>query len=121
MAASSSTFSESWHRVANQRLCLRPGLNIRRQNYRGERWMIVENPFNNDYYSLTPAGYSFVSRLDGKRTVEEVWRECLEKTPEEAPSQQEALDLLAQLYLANLLQYENAADSAALFERFRKR
>src|SRR3954468_15321018 len=102
MAASTSTFSESWHRVANQRLCLRRGVNIRRQSYRGERWLVIENPFSNDFFSLTPAGYSFVSRLDGKRTVDEVWRESLEKTPEDAPSQQEALDLLAQLYLANL-------------------
>ena len=119
--ATSSTFSESWHRVANQRLCLRHGVHVRRQNYRGERYFIVENPLNNDYFSLTPAAYSFISRLDGKRTVDEVWRECLEKVPDEAPSQDEALNLLAQLYFANLLQYDLASNSADLFNRYRKR
>lgn len=121
MAASSSTFSESWHRVANQRLCLRHGVHIRRQNFRGQRWYIVENPLSNDFFRLNPAAYSFVSRLDAKRTVDEVWRECLEKVPDEAVSQAEALDLLAQLYFGNLLQYDAASNSAALFDRYRKR
>jgi putative peptide zinc metalloprotease protein len=107
--------------VANQRLCLRHGVHVRRQNYRGERWFIVENPLSNDFFRLTPAAYAFVSRLTSKRTVDEVWRECLEKVPDQAPSQDEALHLLAQLYFANLLQYDAAGNSAALFDRFRKR
>ncbi|PYK97178.1 MAG: hypothetical protein DME19_17155 [Verrucomicrobia bacterium] len=111
MAAPSSTFSESWHRVANQRLCLRAGVKVRRQNFRGERWFVLENPLTNEFFRLTPAAYAFVARLDPKRSVDEVWRECLEK----------AVDLLAQLYLANLLQYDTASDSGALFERYRKR
>jgi putative peptide zinc metalloprotease protein len=119
--ASSSTFSESWHRVANQRLCLRHGVHIRRQNYRGERWFIVENPLSNEFFRLTPAAYAFVSRLDPRRTVDEVWRDCLEKVPDEAPGQEEALHLLAQLYFANLLQYDAASNSAALFDRYRRR
>jgi len=119
--AASSTFSESWHRVANQRLCLRRGVNIRRQNHRGERWFIAENPLSNDFFRLSPAAYAFLCRLDAKRTVDEVWRECLEKVPDEALSQEETLNLLAQLYFANLLQYDAAANSAALFDRYRKR
>lgn len=121
MAAPTSTFSESWYRVANQRLCLRHAVQIRRQNYRGERWFVLENPLTNEFFRLTPAGYAFVTRLDPKRTVDEVWRECLEKVPDEAPGQEEALQLLAQLYFANLLQYDGGSDSAALFERYRKR
>ena len=38
-----------------------------------------------------------------------------------APGQEAVIQLLSQLYHANLLQYENAADSAQLFERFKKR
>jgi len=41
--------------------------------------------------------------------------------PDEAPGQEAVLQLLSQLYFANLLHYENAADSAQLFERFKKR
>lgn len=121
MAASTSTFSESWHRIASQRPCLRPDVKVRRQNFRGERWFVLENPFTNDFFRLRPAAYEFIARLHPQRTVEEVWRECLEKFPDEAPGQEAVLQLLAQLYLANLLKYDGAADTAAMFERQRKR
>jgi putative peptide zinc metalloprotease protein len=118
---SSGTFSESWYRVANQRLGLRPGVRVRRQNFRGERWLLLENAFNNQYFRLRPAAYEFVARLRPDRTVEQVWQQCLELFPDQAPSQGEVIQLLAQLYFANLLQYDSAADSAQLFQRFKQR
>ena len=121
MADPTSTFSESWYRVANQRLCLRPGVRVRRQNFRGERWFVLENPFTNEYFRIRPEAYEFVARLDPRRTVEEVWRECLEKHPDDAPGQEAVLQLLSQLYFSNLLQYDQATDASNLFERFKKR
>jgi putative peptide zinc metalloprotease protein len=53
--------------------------------------------------------------------VEEVWQECLERDPDHAPGQGDVIQLLTQLYFANLLHFETAADSAKLFERYRKR
>ncbi len=117
----SKTFSESWYRVANQRICLRPGVNVRRQNYRGERWIVLENPFSNQYFRLRPTAYEFVSRLRPDQTVETAWQQCLDRFPDDAPSQEAVIQLLSQLYFANLLQYDLAADSAQLFERFKKR
>ena len=116
-----STFSESWYRVAGQRLWLRSGVKVRRQNFRGERWFVLENPFTNEFFRVRPAAYEFLARLHPTRTVEEVWRECLERFPDDAPGQEAVLQLLAQLYFANLLQYDRASDSAALFERYQKR
>src|ERR1041384_4387884 len=98
-----ATFSESWHRVAGQRLSLQPAARVRRQNFRGERWFVIENPFTNEFFRLTPAACEFVLRLRPGRTVDEAWRECLEKFPDRAPGQSEALQLLGQLYFANLL------------------
>jgi putative peptide zinc metalloprotease protein len=116
-----ATFSESWYRVANQRICLRPGVRTRRQNFRGERWIVLENPFNNQFFRLRPAAYEFIARLRPDRTVQEVWQECLERFPDDAPGQEAAIQLLSQLYFANLLQYDHATDSTQLFERFKKR
>ena len=121
MAEAQATFSESWYRIANQRLCLRPGVRVRRQNFRGDRWFVLENPFSNEFFRLRPAAYEFIARLHPQRTVEECWRECLEKFPDEAPGQEAVLQLLAQLYFANLLQYDSAGDSAGLFDRYKKR
>jgi len=115
------TFSESWYRVANQKICLRPVVKVRRQNFRGERWIVLENPFSNQYFRLRPAAYEFVSRLRPDQTVEQVWLQCLERFPDTAPSQEAVIQLLSQLYFSNLLQYDLAADSAQLFERYKKR
>jgi putative peptide zinc metalloprotease protein len=115
------TFSESWYRVANQRICLRPVVKVRRQNFRGDRWIVLENPFSNQYFRLRPEAYEFIARLRPDFTVEQVWQQCLERFPDTAPSQEAVIQLLSQLYFANLLQYDLAADSARLFERYKKR
>jgi putative peptide zinc metalloprotease protein len=120
MTEAPQTFSESWYRVADQRIALRPSINVRRQNFRGERWIVIENPFSNQFFRLRPAAYEFIARLRPERTVEEVWKECLELFPDEAPGQEQVIQLLSQLYHANLLQYANAADSAQLFGRFER-
>ncbi len=116
-----ATFSESWYRIAQQRLSLRPSVRVRRQNFRCERWIVLEDPFNNTFFRLTPAAYEFVARLRPDRTVQEVWQECLNRFPDDAPGQEAAIQLLAQLYFANLLQYNIAADTAQLFQRYQKR
>src|SRR3954463_7146444 len=120
MADAPPTFSESWFRVATQRIALRPSVRIRRQNYRGQRWMVLENSLDNNFFRMHPASYEFVARLRPDRTVEEVWRECLNRFPNDAPGQEAVIQLLSQLYFSNLLQYDLATDSAKLFERCEK-
>ncbi len=82
---------------------------------------MLEDPFSNNFFRLRPAAYEFVARLRADRTVEEVWKECLDRFPSEAPGQETVIQLLSQLYYANLLQYRLAADSVQLFNRFKKR
>ena len=84
---------------------------MRRQNFRGRRWHVLENPFSNQFFRLQPAAYEFVARLRPDRTVEAVWKECLEKFPDEAPGQESVIQLLGQLYRAGLLQYDFAEDA----------
>ncbi|MEI6535691.1 MAG: hypothetical protein WCN98_10155, partial [Verrucomicrobiaceae bacterium] len=115
------TFSESWHRLANQHLRLRPDVVLRRQNFRGERWYVVEDPISNHYFRIRPAAYDFLIRLGPDHTVDEIWNQCLERFPESAPGQQECINLLSQLYQANLLHYDLAADAEELFRRQKER
>ncbi|MCC5848606.1 MAG: hypothetical protein JJU29_10960 [Verrucomicrobia bacterium] len=121
MAGNARMFSEHWYRVSDQRVALRAGVRTRRQVYRGEVWRVLYDPFGNQFFRLRPAAYEFVSRLSPKRTVEEVWKECLEIMPDEAPGQSEVIQLLAQLYLSNLLQLDLPPDAQQFFERYRKR
>ena len=121
MAEPLPTFSESWYRIAGQHICLRAGINVRRQNFRGERWYVIENPISNQFYRLRPAAYEFVARLRPDKTVQDAWQECVNKAPDDAPGQEAVIQLLSQLYFANLLQYDLAEDSSQLFERYSKR
>ena len=120
MSEVTQTFSESWYRIAGQRISLRPGIHARRQNFRGQRWIVLENPFSNQFFRLRPAAYEFVARLRADRTVEEVWKECLNRFPDEAPGQEAVIQLLSQLYHSNLLQYADASDAGQLFDRYEK-
>ncbi|MCB1086501.1 MAG: M50 family metallopeptidase, partial [Verrucomicrobiae bacterium] len=121
MAATTQTFSETWHRIARARVSLRPSVRTRRVHFRGERWHVLEDPFSNQFYRVRPAAYDFLARLDGRRTVEECWLESLEVHPDEAPGQEEVVQLLAQLFHGNLIRSDLSPDSAAAFQRFRKR
>ncbi len=120
MAEESQIFHESWYRIAGQRLSLRASVHVRRQLFRGALWYVLFDPFGDQFYRLRPPAWRFVARLGERRTVEEVWKESIALDPDNAPGQEEVIHLLAQLYHANLLHYELAADSAKLFERYRE-
>ena len=121
MSDNSSTFSEVWYRVAHQSVTLRSQVKITRQFFRGEKWYVLEDPFNNQFFRLRPAAYDFLVRLNSRQTVEETWLECLKLNPDTAPGQEEVIQLLSQLYHANLIHYELPADSEKFFERYKKR
>jgi len=74
MSEAPATFSESWYRVASQRLALRSTVRARRQLFRGERWIVLEDPFSNQFFRVRPEVYEFLGRLRPDRTVEEVWK-----------------------------------------------
>ena len=115
------TFSESWHRVANLRAQLRPQVRVRRQFFRGERWYLLHDPYNNQFFRLRPAAYAFLLRLGPNTTVAQAWETVLKERPEDAPGQQDVVELLSQLYASNLLFANVPADTAALFQRYKKR
>lgn len=120
MADAPQMFSESWHRIAGQRIQLRPGIQLRRQQYRGELWYVVQDPFTNSFYRIRPGARRFLLHLNGSSTVEDAWRRCLQEDRENAPGQTEVIQLLGQLHQASLLQSDLAPDSRQLFERLRR-
>lgn len=121
MSEQRALFSESWHRVAGQRLRLRPSVTIRKQVFRGETWHIAQDGFTNQFFRFRPEAYQFVARLDGTRTIEEIWVGCLERDGDRAPGQGEIVSMLAQLYQSNLIASDVPADAAQLFQRHQKR
>ena len=109
--------SSSWYRVELLRPKLRSHASISRHRYRGGSWYVVHDHATGRIYRLQPASYLIVSQMDGTRTVDKLWHETAARLGEEAPRQDELIQLLAQLASADLLQTEVPPDSAGLLER----
>ena len=121
MAEEGKIFHESWYRIANKHICLKSSVEVKRQLFRGAKWYVLRDPFTNQFFRIRPSAYEFVARLSMQRTVEDVWKELIDNDPDNAPGQEDVIELLAQLYHYNLLHYDLAEDSAKLFERFKQR
>jgi putative peptide zinc metalloprotease protein len=119
--AGSMTFSSSWHRVAQVRLGLRPSVRAHRQEFRGDLWYVLQDPFNNAFFRITVDAYAFLCQLESCRTVEEAWLATLEANPDRALGQEEVVQLLGQLNMSNLLVFDSPAVAASIFDRYRLR
>lgn len=119
--AEGRAYSDAWHRVAGVRLRLRRSVRSHRQHFRGQPWVVLSDSMGSDHFRLAPSGYAFVSQLDGQRSVDQVWSDWMDRAPEDALTQEEIVQLLAQLQMANLLQFDRGSEAASLFERFGKR
>jgi putative peptide zinc metalloprotease protein len=115
------TFHESWYRVSDLHPRLRNTVQISRQHFRGQPWHVVQDHSNNAFFRLAEPAYRFVALLDGKRSVGDAWNLANEQLGDEAPTQGEAIQLLGQLYVSNLLMAEVPADTHTLFARYKKR
>src|SRR5438105_12883988 len=111
------TFSESWYRVVGLKPKLRGTAQISRQYYRGERWYVVRDPAGNQFHRLSDNAYKFVGLLDGRRTVGEAWDLVGGHLADDAPTQPEVIQLLSQLYAANLIETDIPPDATVLLRR----
>jgi putative peptide zinc metalloprotease protein len=116
-----SIFSPSWHSVAEMRPRLIPQAAIHRHVYRGQVWFVVQDRAGGRFHRLTPAAHVLVAAMDGTRTVQSLWEGANTAGDGDACTQNEVVDLLVQLHAADLLQADTTPDSAALFERFKKK
>ncbi len=121
MAIERPTFHESWYRVAELHPRLRSTVQISRQHFRAQPWHVVQDHTNNAFFRLAEPAYRFIGLLDGKRSVAEAWKLTNDQLGDDAPTQGEVIQLLGQLYTANLLQAEVPADTHTLFLRYKKR
>lgn len=116
-----SIFSQSWHSVAELKPRLIPQARINRHVYRDQVWFVVQDLSGGRYHRLSPGAYALAIKMDGTRTVQALWEKANEAASSDLCTQNEVVDLLVQLHAADLLQSDSTPDSAALFERFKKK
>src|ERR1700710_501221 len=114
------TFSESWYRVRHLKVRLRVSAQISRRYYRGDRWYVVRDPAGNQFHRLSDPAYRFIGLLDGSRTIDEAWELCGGQLADDAPTQPEVIQILSQLYAANLIETDVTPDATVLLRRHKQ-
>jgi putative peptide zinc metalloprotease protein len=114
---SSSLFSNSWYRVADLRPRLRAHARINRQIFRGQLWYVLQDHQTGRFFRVSPAANRMLCRMDGRRSTREIWEIAGEQSSDDPPTQDETIQLLAQLHAADLLQSELPPDIAEIAER----
>jgi putative peptide zinc metalloprotease protein len=110
MSAQASLFSQEWYRLSALKPSLRPGVRISRQTHRGEVWYVLLDPINGVHQRVNRSGYELVGRLDGRHSCEDIWQTLLQRLGNNAPSQNEMIGTMSQLYEANLLSLSTRGD-----------
>lgn len=114
---SEQLLSSSWYRVADLQPRLRTHARLHRMRYRGELWYLLQDAVNARVHRFTPAARFLIAAMDGERTVQQLWELANRRLGEDAPTQDEVIQLLGQLHGADLLQSDATPDVAELFER----
>ncbi|MGR8920908.1 MAG: peptidase M50, partial [Gammaproteobacteria bacterium] len=109
-----------WYRVASVRPRLVAHAELQKQVFREDTWYVLHNLAAGRAYRFTPRFHRFIALLDGKRSVDQALAAANATLGEESLNQDEAMEVLARLYLADVLQTDAAGDALELFERQRR-
>ncbi|MBM3525937.1 MAG: PqqD family peptide modification chaperone, partial [Alphaproteobacteria bacterium] len=112
--------SQSWYRVAALKPRLRAHTQIHRHRYRDQAWYVLYDPASGKSHRVTPAAYLCIGHMNGQHSVDEIWDTVVAELGDDAPTQDDVIELLSQLHAADMLQTNVTPDTAELFERFKK-
>ena len=116
-AADTPLLSNLWYRVEGLRPQLLAHARLHRHRYRGEVWYLLQDPASGRVHRFTPAARLILAAMDGRRSVDDLWRIAQRRLGEDAPTQDEIIQLLGQLHGSDLLHTNVPPDALELFER----
>jgi putative peptide zinc metalloprotease protein len=117
MSPDSPLLSSLWYRIAALRPRLLARAKLHRHRYRGELWYLLQDPASGKVHRFTPAARLILAAMDGRRNVHDLWQLAQRRLGDDAPTQDEILQLLGQLHGADLLQTDVPPDALEVFER----
>jgi putative peptide zinc metalloprotease protein len=109
--------SASWFRISKLRPALRSDVEVSRHRYRQRGWYVLRDPISGQTHRLSRVAYQFVGRIDGKRSVNEIFDDLSDELGVEAPSQSDIVKLMTQLHGADLLKTDTVPDAYELVDR----
>ena len=120
LTAMKSLFSPLWYRVADLKPRLRPHAELHRQRFRGDVWYVLQDHQTGRFHRISPVANLILSLMNGQRTVRELWNIAGTRAGDDPPTQDEVIQLLAQLHGSDLVQAEIPPDIAEVAERAAK-
>ena len=118
---SQTTQNQQWPMVAELYPQLRRHLETYSQMYRGERWYVFRDGVSGRHVRFNAGAYELIGRLDGERSVQEIWELLQASQGDNALTQDEVIQILTQLFAIDALRSGLPADAKALFKRAPKR
>ncbi len=109
--------SSLWYRVAELRPQLVARARLHRHRYRGEVWYLLQDPASGRVHRFTPGARLLLAAMDGQRSVQDLWTLGVRRLGDDAPTQDEVIQLLGQLHGADLLMTDVPPDALELFDR----
>jgi putative peptide zinc metalloprotease protein len=118
---SESLFSQSWYRVAPVRPKLRPHVRIHHHTYRGRDWYVLQDHATGRFHRFSHEAYLVIGLMDGRHTMDEIFKAACERLGDDMPTQDEIIQLLGQLHQADVLQAGVLPDTRELGRRAARR
>lgn len=116
-----SLFSKNWYRVSALRPQVKHYVQVQRHYYRDEVWYVIATKTNQSHLRVNGPAYYLFKQFDGIRSVDEVWQASLAALGDDAPSQDEVVNLLSELFEATVLDFQQQSDVDQLFENHRNK
>src|ERR1051325_568387 len=113
--------SSRGYRVAALTPRLRSNARVHRHQYRGETWYVLQDVASGRLHRFSPGGYLIIGLMDGTRTVQALWDVAADRLGDDAPTQDEMIQLLAQLQGADVLQCDIPPDTGEILGRYADR
>lgn len=115
------TQANLWQSLEHLRPSLPGHIHIQRRNYRDELWYVLHDKSNGRFHRLSPSAYCLIGFMNGRNNLQQILTAAaqpgLKQAADEAPTQQEFIELLQYLHVADLLICDMPPDTRELFAR----
>ena len=115
-----SLFSDQWYRVAEVKPRLKRHAGIHRHVYRGQVWYVLQDQLTGKHHRFSPTAYLLMSHMNGHNTMQTIWEEAVAKLGQDAPTQDQTVQLLGQLHAADVLASDVPPDILEVFQRYQQ-
>jgi putative peptide zinc metalloprotease protein len=109
-------FSQQWYRVSGLVPRVKRDTTSAQHIYREQAWFVLKGPGAGGNLRINAPAHHLLSQFDGERPVAQIWESSLETLGDNAPTQDEMIHLLGDLFEVGVVDFGREADLDQLFD-----